>query len=111
MKTFLKLVILLVIRALLTPTLAQLHVGVGINIGPPTPVHEEIVVVKPYPNAVWIPGYYRWAPKSRQYVWVKGRWGRAPHAHMVWVPGRWEQRNKEWVFFQGRWENQRRGSR
>ena len=47
MKTVWKLVILFIIRALLTPTLAQSHVGVGSSLGPPLPVHEEIVVVQP----------------------------------------------------------------
>ena len=67
----------------MTPVFAQLHVGIGINIGPPAPVKEKIVVVKPYPNAVWIPGYYKWRPKHHSYVWVKGHWDRPPHAHGV----------------------------
>jgi hypothetical protein len=107
MKTILKLIFILAICTMTTPALAQLHVGVGINIGPPAPVKEEIVIAKPYRNAVWIPGYHQWRPRYNRYFWVKGHWGRPPHAHMVWFPGRWEQRNHEWVFYQGRWDNDR----
>jgi hypothetical protein len=111
MKPVMKFIILFMIRTMMTPALAQLHIGVGISIGPPAPVHEEIVIVKPHPNAVWIPGFYQWLPKHRTYSWVKGHWDRPPHAHMVWVPGRWGLRNKEWVFYRGRWERERREHR
>ena len=66
------------LRALMTPTLAQLHIGVGISIGPPAPVHEEIVVVKPYPNAIWIPGYYQWHPKHHTLCMGEGTLGSPP---------------------------------
>ena len=101
-----KLAFIFVFHALMTPVLAQLHIGVGINIGPPVPVRDEVVIARPYNDAIWIPGYYQWRPKHHRYAWVKGHWGRPPHAHMMWVPGRWELRNKEWVFYQGRWDKE-----
>jgi hypothetical protein len=39
---------------------------------PPPPV-VEVVPVRPYPAAVWVPGY--WAPVPH-WVWVRGRWRR-----------------------------------
>ncbi len=90
--------------ALATPAFAQVHVGIGISIGPPPP-REEVIVARPYPEAVWIPGYYRWDGRHRDYVWVEGRWGRPPHPHDEWVPGRWEKRHDEWVYYRGRWKD------
>ena len=87
------------------PLFAQLHVGIGINIGPPPP-RREIIVARPYPDAVWIPGYYRWNGRRHHYLWVRGRWARPPHAHAEWVEGHWEQRHNEWVYFEGRWKDQ-----
>jgi len=107
MKIIMKYIFIFAICTLMTPALAQLHIGVGIKIGPPVPVKEEVVTAKPYRNAVWIPGYHQWRLRYHRYFWVKGHWGRPPHARMVWVPGRWEQRNNEWVFYQGRWDNYR----
>ncbi len=103
MKRLLQCAVAAVVMGLATPAVAQIHVGLGIRIGPPAP-QKEVVVARPYRGAVWVPGYYKWAPRHHEYVWVRGHWERPPHARMVWVPGRWEQRRGEWVFFEGRWE-------
>lgn len=106
MKTFLKTLILAGIFAISTPASAQLHIGLHINMGPPPPPRER-VVVRPRGDVVWIAGYYRWHPHRHSYLWVPGRWERPPRPRSVWVPGRWERRNDEWVYFEGRWEGER----
>jgi hypothetical protein len=105
MKKFLKAAVLAGALSIAIPAFAQLHVGVGINIGPPAPP-AETVIVRPAGEVVWVPGYYRWAPRRHHYVWVAGRWMHPPRPHSVWVAGHWERRNNEWVFFQGRWERE-----
>ena len=109
MKSIIKVGVLGGMLAIATPMIGQINIGVGIRIGPPPPPREEVIVAqRPYPDAIWIEGYYRWAPRRHHYVWVRGHWERPPHRHAVWVAGRWEQRHGEWVYFQGRWENQRK---
>lgn len=39
---------------------------------PPPPPIVEVVPVRPYPAAVWVPGY--WVPRPRVWVWVRGHW-------------------------------------
>ena len=107
MKTFLAFALLTIFLALATPASAQIHIGVGINVGPPPPQREEVVVRPPRPGVVWIAGYYKWHPRRHRYTWVPGRWERPPHPHSVWVAGRWEKRNGELVFYEGRWESER----
>ena len=84
------------------PAEAQIHIGLGIRVGPPSPMHE-VVVARPFRNAVWIPGFYRWHPQGHEYCWVSGHWTRAPRHGAVWLPERWERRNGEYVFYEGRW--------
>ncbi len=105
MKSFLKIGIIGALMMLATPVFSQVHIGLGIRIGPPPP-RREVIVVRPYRDAVWIPGYYRWIPRRHHYVWIHGYWVRRPHPHAVWVPGRWERRHDEWIFFEGRWNDE-----
>ena len=105
MKTFLKLALFCGLLAIAIPASAQLHIGVGINIAPPAP-RTERMTVRPSRDAVWIAGYHRWAPRRHRYVWVPGQWRRPPRPHTIWVAGRWERRNNEWVYYEGRWDNE-----
>jgi len=102
-KTFLFLTLAGGILAVATPAKAQLHIGIGINFGPPQPI-VEVIPARPYPDAVWIAGYYSWHPHRHRYVWRRGYWTHAPHAHAVWTPGRWEHRHNEWVYYEGGWK-------
>ncbi|MEP6995021.1 MAG: hypothetical protein ABI968_10910 [Acidobacteriota bacterium] len=63
---------------------------------------SEVRVVAPGPNFVWIPGYHRW--DGAAYVWVAGRWDRAPRAHARWVAGRWRHHRNGWFWVEGRWK-------
>jgi hypothetical protein len=70
---------------------------------PPPPAAEvEVVPAAPGPEFVWVGGYHRW--NGRQYVWVRGRYERRPHARAHWVPAHWVARGRGHVWVEGRWE-------
>ena len=74
---------------------------VYVRVGPPPPVVERVVVT-PGPEYVWIAGYHTW--NGAGYVWVPGRWERAPRPRARWVPGHWERsRRNGWYFVEGHW--------
>jgi len=53
------------------------------TVPPPPPPQEAIIAPAPYPDAVWVRGYWQW-----------GRW----HHHYKWVPGHWKiRRHGVWV--------------
>lgn len=43
---------------------------------PPPPSRVEVVTVRPYYQAVWVAGHWRWAHWRHQWVWVPGHWRR-----------------------------------
>jgi hypothetical protein len=53
---------------------------------PPEPVFE-IVPAIPFPEAVWLAGF--WAFVAGNWVWSSGYWERSPHPGAKWYPGRW----------------------
>jgi hypothetical protein len=68
-------------------------VDIGINVGgPPPPPLVEHRWARPYPGAVWIPGYQDW--RGGRWVWVGGYWGYPPHRGAVWIAGHY--RNGYW---------------
>ncbi len=111
MKTLLFVAAFAVLLIFPSPARAQVYIGLGIRLGPPPPREEKIVVVRPYPEAVWVAGYYDWNPRRQRYFWIRGHWVRPPRAHVVWLAPRWEQRNGEWVHYKGRWQDEQREAR
>ena len=67
----------------------------------PPPVRVEVMTVKPFPNAVWVPGHWAW--RSGQYVWVRGHWTR-PRPGYRWVAGHWAKKRRGWVWIPGHWK-------
>jgi hypothetical protein len=67
---------------------------------PPPPPQTEVVGVAPYPDAVYVNGYWRW--HGGRYVWAPGYWER-PRPGRVWHPHRWEARGNRYVFRRGGW--------
>jgi hypothetical protein len=63
---------------------AQVNIGVQVG-GPPPGPRVEHRWGRPYPGAVWIPGYQDW--QGGRWVWVGGYWGYPPRRGGVWVPG------------------------
>lgn len=73
---------------------------VFVRIGPPPPP-REVIVARPSPRHVWIPGYYRWV--GERYVWERGYWALPPRPRAVWVPGHWAHRRRGYVWIAGYW--------
>lgn len=73
---------------------------VYVRTGPP-PLRAEVVGVSPGPGYVWVPGYYSY--ERGAYVWVGGRYMRAPRARARWVPAHWERNRRGWYFVEGHW--------
>jgi hypothetical protein len=92
----------LALAALLGFTLlpAVVNAQVVVRIGPPAPVVER-PGPPPGPGFVWIAGYQRW--DGARYVWVPGRYDRAPHPGARWVAHHWARRNGGWVLVEGHW--------
>ncbi len=74
--------------------------GVFVRIAPPPPP-REVVVVRPGPRHVWVPGYYRW--HHDHYTWVNGYWSVPPRHRAAWVPGHWVPRRGGYVWVAGYW--------
>ena len=84
------------------PSTASAGVRVGIRVGvPPPALRQEIVIVRPGPDYVWIPGFWEW--RHRDYAWVGGRWARPPHRGAVWVAPRHELRGRNHYWVRGYW--------
>jgi hypothetical protein len=66
----------------------------------PPPYKTEVKPAKPYPNAVWMSGHWKWT--GGNYVWVPGHWVK-PRAGKKWVPGHWQKRPRGWVWVKGHW--------
>ena len=84
--------------ALLVP--AANAAGVYVRFGPPRPV-REVVVVRPSPRHVWVPGYHRWT--RVRYDWAPGYWALPPRPRAVWVRGYWAHRPGGYFWIAGYW--------
>jgi hypothetical protein len=68
---------------------------------PPPGPQEAPTSAQPFPEAVWVPGYYVW--QNNQYTWTPGRWERPPQGRTIWVAPRWEKRDNGYAFIEGYW--------
>jgi hypothetical protein len=70
---------------------------------PPTAVEPQQAPTsaQPFPEAVWVPGYYTW--QQNQYTWTPASWQRPPAGRTTWVPPRWERRDDQFIFTEGYW--------
>lgn len=73
---------------------------VFVRFGPPPPP-REVVVIRPGPRHVWVPGYYAWS--GRHYNWVRGYWAIPPRHRAAWVPGYWAPRRGGHIWVSGYW--------
>lgn len=55
--------------------------------GPPPETIVEVRPLIPFPEAVWLAGF--WAFHSGNWVWNSGGWDRRPHPRARWNPGKW----------------------
>ncbi len=81
------------------------RVGISLRVNaPPPPLRQEVVVVRPGPDFVWVRGHWDWVGGRRGYVWLPGAWVRPPHAHAVWIEPRYEFRRRHHFFARGYWK-------
>lgn len=79
-------VVALLLAAIPLASRAQVSIGVGITIGPPSiPVYAQPAC--PQANYIWQPGYWAWGPGG--YYWVPGTWVAPPEIGFLWTPGYW----------------------
>lgn len=71
-----------------------------VRIGPPRPP-REVMVMRPGPGYVWVPGHYRWA--GHRHTWERGYWVMPPRHRTHWVPGYWTPRRGGYVWIEGYW--------
>ncbi len=71
---------------------------------PPPPLRAESPPPPPSPNMVWTAGRWTWKPEVREYTWAPGKYMEPPRPQAAWVPGRWVQRDRGWVYDEGRWD-------
>jgi hypothetical protein len=90
------------VSALAFAPAASAFVRVGVRVYTPLPpLRHEVVVVRPGPNYVWVPGYWNWA--GRQYVWVAGSWVLPPRPGAIWVGPRVVYRYHHPYYYGGYW--------
>jgi len=71
-----------------------------VETAPPAPI-EEVRPPLPFPDALWIPGYWDW--NGLRHVWVAGRWSARPPGY-VWEDYRWKhRRDGKWEHKHGHW--------
>ncbi len=89
MKTLLKITAICLPLMLSAPSFAQISWGVDLRFGMPPPRHE-VIVERPYPEAVWYPGYYNHV--GYRYAWIPGRWNRPEGFREGWGHERYVRR-------------------
>ena len=81
MKSFMKIATICLPLLSVTPSFAQVSWGVDLRFGSPPP-RREIIVDRPYPDAIWVPGYYN--HYGYGYRWFPGYWRRPERFHEGW---------------------------
>jgi len=94
------LLLVLMLLAGASVSLAQVRVGVAITVAPPVlPVYDQPVC--PGDGYIWTPGY--WAYGDDGYFWVPGTWILAPEPGFLWTPGYWGWGDGSYVWYDGYW--------
>ena len=81
---------------------AQVSVGISVNIAPPI---LPVIVQPPLPSPgyIWTPGYWAWDAVGADYYWVPGAWVAPPRVGLLWTPGYWGWVNGAYLFHGGYW--------
>jgi WXXGXW repeat (2 copies) len=81
---------------------ASAYPRVGVRVyAPLPPIRHERVLVRPGPNYVWVPGYWRW--EGRRYAWIAGTWVLPPRPGAIWVGPRVIYRYHHPYYYGGYW--------
>ena len=81
------------------PPVQDIADGTVVPDEPPAPI-VEYVPAAPYPDAVWVGGFWGW---NGGWYWNAGRYVRAPYRGAVWVGGDWARGPRGWAWHGGRW--------
>jgi hypothetical protein len=104
MKMLIRTAVFAMLCVISSTAIGQIRWGVNIQIGtPPPPPRYEVIVERPYPEAVWVPGYWDYDYGGRSYIWVTGRWQRAPYLGAVWMAPRWHGHGRGYAYERGHW--------
>ena len=74
--------------------------GIVVHGGPPA-LRHEVLIPRPGPRYVWVPGYWNW--EGNNYVWVGGNWLLPPYPRAAWVGPRVVYRHHQRYFYRGHW--------
>lgn len=72
-----------------------------VNRAPPAPIAEN-PPPQPFPQAIWIPGYWFWLNERQDFIWICGVW-RLPPPERIWAPGHWKEIENGWTYICGAW--------
>jgi hypothetical protein len=78
MKKILKIALLCLPLFFAAPK-SDAQVRVDVNLGNPA--------IRPFPDAVWVPGYYYYSPVYQRRIYVEGRWRHDNGLHRGWYKG------------------------
>lgn len=53
-------------------------------------------------GTIWIPGYWSWNDRWKDFVWISGTWRRSPPNHQ-WIEGEWKRIDDQWKRVPGFW--------
>ncbi len=73
--------------------------GTVVDVEPPAPI-AEYVPASPYPDYVWLSGYWGW---HGGWYWTAGRFAPRPHHGAVWLSGGWGRADRGWAWHGGHW--------
>jgi hypothetical protein len=81
------------------PAVPEIAEGTEVAYDPPAPV-AEYVPAAPYPDYVWIGGFWGW---NGAWVWHAGHYGPRPFRGAAWVSGGWSRGGRGWAWHGGHW--------
>lgn len=73
--------------------------GIEVADQPPAPI-VEYVPASPYPDYVWLGGYWGW---RGGWYWNAGHYAPRPYHGAAWVSGGWAHVGARWAWHGGRW--------
>jgi WXXGXW repeat (2 copies) len=92
----------LILLALPALAMAQMSVGVSVNVAPPElPVYDQPPM--PGDGYLWSPGYWAWDEDIQDYYWVPGTWVLPPQPEYLWTPGYWGWSGGVFLWNPGYW--------
>src|ERR1700691_458601 len=92
----------LLLSAIPLASMAQIGVGISVNVAPPElPVYEQPAI--PEDGYMWTPGYWSYDNGFGDYYWVPGTWVPVPQPGLLWTPGYWGFAGGAYVFNGGYW--------